>query len=125
MIKFLQNKFVKTALNIIGVFVALIVVLLIIADIYIHSHKEEITQKIRALLSESVNGEVTIKNVDVSLLATFPYAGINVYNASVVDSQYHKPMVKAEYASIRISLLQLLSTNPEVSKIVIENGAFH
>jgi hypothetical protein len=125
MIKFLQNKFVKTALKIIGVFVALIVVLLIIADIYIHSHKEEITQKIRALLSESVNGEVTIKNVDVSLLATFPYAGINVYNASVVDSQYHKPMVKAEYASIRISLLQLLSTNPEVSKIVIENGAFH
>jgi hypothetical protein len=59
------------------------------------------------------------------LLATFPYAGINVYGASVLDSQYHKPLLKADYASVRINAFQLLRPHPEVSKIVIENGAFH
>ena len=125
MIKFLHNKYVKTALKILGIFVILIAVLLIVVDIYIHSHKAEITQKIKTLLSQSINGEVTIKDVDVSLLATFPYAGINVYGASVLDSQYHKPLLKADYASVRINAFQLLRPHPEVSKIVIENGAFH
>jgi len=125
MIKFLHSKYVKTALKILGIFVILIIVLLIVVDIYIHSHKAEITQKIKTLLSQSINGEVTIKDVDVSLLATFPYAGINVYGASVLDSQYHKPMLKADYASVRINAFQLLRPHPEISKIVIENGAFH
>lgn len=125
MIKFFQNKYVKTALKVLGIFVIFIVVLLIVADIYIHSHKEEITQKVKTLLSQSVNGEVTIKEVDVSLLATFPYAGINVYGASVLDSQYHKPMLRADYASVRINIFQLINPHPEIAKIVIENGAFH
>jgi hypothetical protein len=125
MVKFLQNKYVKTSLKVVGIFAILIAVVLIVVDIYIHSHKEEITQKIKTLLSQSINGEVTIKNVDVSLLATFPYAGINVYDASVLDSQYHKPMLKAGYASVHINFFQLLSAHPEISKIVIRKGSFH
>src|SRR3954470_10505950 len=125
MIKFRENKYVRRVIKIVGVFTILLVVLLIIVDVYIHTHKEQITQKIKSLLSQSVNGEVDIKDVDVSLLATFPYAGINVYGASVLDSQYHKPMLKAAYASVRISFYQLLNSHPEIAKIVIRNGSFH
>src|SRR3954464_14719737 len=125
MIKFVQNKYVKKAIKVIGFLAILVVVLMIVVDVYIHTHKEEITQKIKSLLSQSMNGEVGIKDVDVSLLATFPYAGINVYGASVLDSQYHKPLLKAAYASVRISFYQLLNPHPEIAKIVIRNGSFH
>src|SRR3954452_15867403 len=125
MIKFRENKYVRRVIKIVGVLTILLVVLLIIVDVYIHTHKEQITQKIKSLLSQSMNGEVGIKDVDVSLLATFPYAGINVYGASVLDSQYHKPLLKAAYASVRINFFQLLTPHPEIAKIVIRDGNFH
>jgi hypothetical protein len=125
MIKLPQKKYVRIALKIIGALTILMTVLMLVADAYIHSHKEEISQKIRTLLSQSIDGQVNIKDVDVSLLATFPYAGINILGTTVLDSQYHRPMLKAGYASVRISLFQLLNPHPEVSKIVIRNGTFH
>src|ERR1051326_524144 len=123
--RLLENKYVRISLRVLGIFVALVIVLLIVVDIYIHNNKQEITQKIKTLLSQSLNGEITIKDVDASVLASFPYAGINVYGVSVLDSQYHKPMLKANYVSCRINFLQLLSPHPEIAKLVIEDGAFH
>src|SRR5947207_7075130 len=100
MIKHLiKNKYARTSLIVVGILVAFVMVLLIVADIYIHNNKEQISQKIKTLLSRSLNGEITIKDVDASVLASFPYAGINVYGVDVLDSQYHKPMLKAKYVS--------------------------
>ena len=126
MIKHLShNRYLKIALRAIAVIVMLIFVVLVVVDIYIHSHKEQITQKIKTLIGNSVQGEITIKDVDVSLLASFPYAGINVYQVNVLDSQYHRPLLRAGYASCRISFLQLLSPHPEIAKLVIQDGSFH
>jgi hypothetical protein len=121
----LQNRYIKITLKFLGVIVALIIVALIVVDIYIHSHKDEITQKIKTLLSKSINGEITINDVDVSLLTSFPYAGVNVYKVNILDSQYHKPMLQANYVSCRISFFQLLNPHPEIAKLVIEHGRFH
>lgn len=121
----IQNKYLKIALRAVAVIVVLIFVVLVIVDIYIHTHKEQITQKIRTLIGNSVQGEITIREIDVSLLASFPYAGINVYDVNVLDSQYHRPLLRAGYVSCRISFLQLLNPHPEIAKLIIKDGSFH
>lgn len=123
--RLLNKKYVRIILWALAAVITVLFILLVVADIYIHNHKDQLTDKIKTILSTSINGEVTIKNVDASVFASFPYAGINVYGVSVLDSQYHQPMLRAGYASCRISLLQLLSPDPEIAKLVIRNGTFH
>src|SRR4051812_6469597 len=123
MIKHLShNRYIKIALKITGIFIALIFLLFIIVAVYIESNNARIIEKIRTQLSQAIKGDVTIKDIDVSLLSSFPYAGINIYNVSILDSQYHKPLLKANYVSCRINFLQIINPHPKISKLVIANG---
>src|SRR6476646_11100474 len=120
-----HNRYVKIALKITGIIIAIIFLLLTTVAIYIESNKQHIIEKIRTQLSQAIKGDVTIKDIDVSLLSSFPYAGINVYNVSILDSQYHKPLLTANYVSCRINFLQIFNPRPKISKLVITNGDFH
>jgi len=120
-----HNRYVKIALKIIGIVIAIVFLLLTIVAIYIESNKAHIIEKIRTQLSQAIKGDVIIKDMDVSLLSSFPYAGINVYNVSILDSQYHKPLLAANYVSCRINFLQIINPHPKISKLVIANGNFH
>jgi len=124
-IHLLHNKYVKAILKLIGIIIALIILVLIIVGVYIQLNKERIIEKIRTQLSEAIKGEVTIKDMNVSLLSSFPYAGINIYEVSILDSQYHQPLLKAKYVSCRVNFLQLVNPHPEIAKLVIANGRFH
>ncbi len=123
--KFTHKRYIRIALRVTGIILGLIVLLLTIVSVYIQTHKERIIEKIRTQLSQAIKGNVTIKDMDISLFSSFPYTGINIYEVSLLDSQYHKPLLTANYASCRINLLQLVNPHPEIAKLVIADGSFH
>jgi hypothetical protein len=126
MIKHLaHNRYVKIALKITGIIIAIIFLLLTAVAIYIESNKADIIEKIKTQLSQAIKGDVIIKDMDISFIRSFPYAGINVYNVSILDSQYHKPLLAAKYVSCRINFLQIINPHPKISKLVIADGGFH
>src|SRR6476619_1092748 len=120
-----HNKYARISLKIVGILTAIIFLLLALVAIYIESNKQHIIEKIRTQLSQAIKGDVTIKNIDVSFLSSFPYAGINVYNVSILDSQFHKPLLTARYVSCRINFLQIVNPHPKISKLLIANVGFH
>src|SRR5437867_9100809 len=123
--KITHKRYIRIALRVMGIFAAVIVLLITIVAVYMQTNKERIIEKIRTQLSEAIKGEVTIKDMNVSLLSSFPYAGINIYEVSILDSQYHQPLLKAKYVSCRVNFLQLVNPHPEIAKLVIANGRFH
>src|SRR5436190_12361487 len=123
--RLIHNKYVKISLKVTGIIIVIFILLLTVVAVYIESNKQHIIEKIRTQLSQAIRGEVTIKDIDVSFLSSFPYAGINVYNVSILDSQYHKPLLTARYVSCRINFLQIINPHPKISKLVIANGEFH
>jgi hypothetical protein len=120
-----HNRYVRISFKIAGIVIGIIVLLFTIVAIYIESNKQHIIEEIRRQISQAIKGDVIIKDIDVSLLSSFPYAGINVYNVSILDSQYHKPLLTARYVSCRINFLQIVNPHPKISKLVIANGNFH
>ena len=123
--KTLTNKYVKRVLKGLGVFIVLIFVLFLGAAAYIHFNKDSIIARIKEKINNSINGSLTIKDVDVSLLTTFPFASVNLYNVSLLDSQYHKPIVLAEEIAFRINVFQLFSSNPDIAKLVVNNASLN
>ena len=118
------NKYIKAALKITGLFVLLVVLLFFIAAAYIHFNKDSIAEKIKSQIDSAINGSITIADLDVSLLSTFPNAAVNLEQVAVLDTQYHKPLLQAAVISVRINIFQLLKSNPDIAKLVISNSKF-
>ncbi|MEP7317095.1 MAG: AsmA family protein [Panacibacter sp.] len=108
-----------------GIFILLIFVLFIIAAAYIHFNKDNIIATIKEKINNSINGTLTIDNVDVSILSTFPNASVNLYEVDLLDSLYQKPLVQAKEIAFRINVFQLFSSNPDIAKLVINNASLN
>lgn len=121
--KTLTNKYVKLGFKSLGIFVLVIVSLFLIAGAYLHFNKNTIIADIKEKINNSISGSLTIRDVDVSIVTTFPNASVNLYEVSLVDSQYRKPILQAKEINLRINIFQLFSSNPDIAKIVMKDGS--
>ena len=64
--KIAANKYVRISLKVAGLFFVLIIVLFVVAAAYIHFNKDSITEKIKTQIAKSINGSITINDVDIS-----------------------------------------------------------
>ena len=112
----------RISLKVAGLFFVLIIVLFVVAAAYIHFNKDSITEKIKTQIAKSINGSITINDVDISLLSTFPHAAINLQQVNILDTQYKKPLLQAGLMSCRINIFQLLQPNPDIAKLVISDS---
>ena len=119
--KALSNKYVKGGLKAIGIFSICLLVLLEIAAAYVHFNKDEIIASIEEKINNSISGNLTVKSTDISILTNFPNISVNLYEVSLTDSLYKKPLLQSGEIAIRINIFQLLSANPDVAKLVVKN----
>lgn len=63
--------------------------------------------------------------MSADLIHTFPYLSIRFSGISIKDSllhQHHHPFLNAENIFVRLRLMSIISGNPQVGKLIIENG---
>lgn len=117
-----QKKGFKYSIIIIASVFVILLLAYIAAALYVNSHKEKIISKIKDGIHASINGNVTINNIDISLFSSFPYIGGVVNGLSIKDSLDNLAL-SAEEAGIRISIFQLINKNPNVARVVIKDGS--
>lgn len=122
--RLLQKKYFRYSLIVIASLFFLLLLAYIVASFYVHSHKERIISKIKEGVHATINGEVSIDDIDISLFSSFPYIGGVISGIAINDSLGH-PTFSAQSTSIRISIFQLTSSNPNVAKVIVSNGTFH
>ncbi|HTO15018.1 MAG TPA: AsmA-like C-terminal region-containing protein [Edaphocola sp.] len=95
---------------------------------YIKNHQKEIKEKIQQAISENIDGNINIKNIQTDFSRSFPFINFRIDDFSLTDSLYpihKKELLFVEHIYIRLNLFSLLNGPPKVSKIIIENSRFN
>lgn len=122
---FLRKKIVRVVAKSLLAFICLIILFLIALSIYLQTQRDEIVSKVKTELSKAVNGEVEIKDIDLSVFRHFPNVGIQIKDIRILDSMYHKPLLQAAEISAGIGIFQLLKKDKTISELSVSNGLFH
>jgi uncharacterized protein involved in outer membrane biogenesis len=121
-------KWVKVLLYVLLVFVILTIITWAIAMWYIKSHKQELLTKIKTSVSEQINGNFEIKDMEPSLWSGFPIVSVRLMDISLSDSlytQHHINLVEIKSVYVQLNVFSLLSGNTNLRKVTIEDGDIH
>jgi hypothetical protein len=115
-----MSKFLKIC-GALAVFALLSLVGLLI---YVQVNQQELIKQVKAKLDQSINGELSIGNIQLNILNDFPRLSLTLHDLSVKDSAYKKEIFVANRIFLRMNLLQLLRKQIDFSKVTLEGGKF-
>ena len=121
-----MKNFLRYSFKALKIFVLVIAILYLAAYIYVSINKKKILADISEGISNSIDGDVTIKAADISFFRSFPRIAVNVQDISVTDSMFsvHKhPFFKAENVFININIFKAIMKQPSLKGITIKKGA--
>jgi len=134
-LKFLKNKIIlrlRKAAKIVTIVFASLIALYVVAWIgvswYINAHKTELLQKISAQVSDKVNGNFHIEDIQPALLKGFPSIAVELKGISLSDSLYslhHQNLIEIQSVYIKANIFSLLTGHPKAAKLTLENGRFY
>ena len=107
-----MQKLKKIALWFLGTIIGLFLLLSMTSYFYVSANKKSIIQKITTQLSQSIRGEVSITDADISFFKNFPSVTVELNNALIKDSLFNKhnqPLFVAKKVFVRLSWSSLLS----------------
>ncbi len=122
---FLQKKFVRIIAKSLLAVIGLAIIFIIALSIYLQTHRAEIVSKVKDELGKTINGDVEIKDIDLSVLRHFPNIGIQIKGIRILDSMYHRPLLQAAEVSAGIGIFQLFKKDKTINEITISTGLFH
>jgi hypothetical protein len=119
------HKYLKYTIRGVAILVGVFLVLYIVAYIYVSVNKKAIIIQVTEQISEKLDGTVTIGNVDLSFLRTFPQISVLLEKVAIKDTMYstHKhPFFTAEKLYARISVFQVIAKKDPLTGIRVDNG---
>lgn len=122
---FLQKKFVRIIVKSLLAVIGLVFIFIIALSIYLQTHRAEIISKVKDELGKTINGQVEIRDIDLSVIRHFPNIGIQIKGIRILDSMYHRPLLQAGEVSAGIGFFQLLKKDKTINEITVSNGLFH
>src|SRR5690606_25741448 len=78
----------KIVLYVAAAFLLLLIAGWIVAAWYINSHKKELLHEITSSVSEQIDGNFQIKDMEPALLTGFPHISVRLKDVSLSDSMY-------------------------------------
>lgn len=123
-----MNKYLKYTLKGFGILLGILVLLYCIAAGYILSHKKSIVSQVTAGISKRLNGEVTIREVDLSFFSEFPRIAIVLKDMSVKDTMYSSHghvFFQAEKIFVKASILKLLQKEVSLTGVKVQNASMY
>ncbi len=123
-----MRRWLKITLKVTAVFVTLLFLTWGATAIYVQSHKQQLLESITRQLNERINGQLTIKSMEPALIRGFPGISVSLTNVLLRDSLWsrHKhTLLDAKNVYIAINIFSLISGNPTIKNIEINNGQIY
>lgn len=120
-----MKRFLKIASKIAIGLLGLFLLLYIFAAIYVSSNKKKVTAQIVSLLKQRINGDLSIKEADISLFAHFPQIGVALQEVQITDSlykQHGQALLKAGELNVRVSAYNLLMKKQALTGISLKDA---
>ncbi len=114
----------KTLLKVVGVLITLVIVVLVAIPFFLEGKIDTI---VRSTLDGQLNAKVDYRDIDLSLIKSFPNASISIDGLEIINNAPFNgdTLVFAEGISARISILDLikgLDEGVKIDKIVIDKA---
>ncbi|MDQ6902423.1 MAG: hypothetical protein M3139_05350 [Bacteroidota bacterium] len=123
-----MTRFYKYSLRTIAVIIGLLIVAYIILYAYVSMNKRSIITQVTEKIEKKINGNVTIGDVDLSILSTFPKIAVVLHNVSVTDTMFakhHHTFFLAERVYIELGIMNLITKKPALSGLKVEKGSIY
>lgn len=95
---------------------------------YVKTQQEEVSEKIKSIANERLNGELEFDEIKVNLFKTFPSFSFELSNLSLSapDSLSKKAkLVELDKVYVKINFWQLLQNNVQFQGLKLSNGLVH
>ena len=118
----------KYTLKGLAIFAGVLVLVYTVAYIYIVASKQKIITQIKEEVSDKLNGEVQIGNIDLGFLANFPSVGVELEKVSIRDTlfnQHKHPFFEAERVNAIISFVNIIVKKSPLSGIQVDKGQLY
>lgn len=123
-----MTRFYKFTLKAVGIILAFLVIAYLILYIYVSLNKRSIIDKVTAKIEKQINGKISIGDVDLSFLSTFPKIAVVLHNLSVTDTMYdhhHHAFFTGERVYIQLGIVNLIKKQPALNGLKIEKAAIY
>ena len=120
-----RKKIVKIAGAILLGLIILILIVFTGIQLYINKNKASFVKLVNEKLDDAIDGEASVKDVDINVWRHFPNIDVRITNLDIKDSVYKKSLVHIQYASTRINVLKLAVGKVDIHNLFLENGIIH
>lgn len=121
-------RWLKISLRVGGLILSLVLVAWMLLAAYVYTHKGEILKAVTSQLNEDLNGKLTIKRMEPSLIRGFPGISVSLKDVLLRDSLWsvHKhDLLKAKTVFLAINAFSILSGSPTIKDIRIKEGEIY
>lgn len=123
-----MKKWIRITLITGGILIALLLLLFLGMTWYIHANKDNFLKQITAQVNDRLSGNLTIEDMEPSLLKSFPNVSIGLKKVVLQDSlyqQHHHALLDVSYIYVRVNTLSLLRKHVDVNEITLQDGTIY
>jgi hypothetical protein len=125
----MMRKRIRIALIVFGSLLGVLVILWLGLAWYIRQHKTELLHQISAILSDRLHGgELKIKDMEPSLVRSFPDISVSLEDVSVRDSlwsQHHHTLLEVSHIFVKVNTLALIHKKLDIKQVSLEKGTIY
>jgi hypothetical protein len=123
---FTTRRLIRITLRILTLLFILLALAYVSLAWYIHSHKNEVLQKLTVSVNDNISGKITIGDVEPTFLQGFPLVSLRLENVTVRDSlfsKHRKTLLNADEIQIAVNTFAMLRGVVEIKSVSINNAA--
>lgn len=124
----MKNKYLRYTLKGLTILLSVFAILYIVVFAYVTINKKQIIKQVTEEIGKKLNGNVTIENVEISYLKTFPAISVALHNVKITDTMYaqhHHPFFQGQDVYVRLAAVNMLRKRSFINGFRIDNGSFY
>lgn len=121
-------RWFKLSLKILSIIIGLIILLSLGGSLYIYKNKTAVLTSILEQINDRINGKLTVKSIDPTLLKGFPGISVSLKDVILSDSlvaKHKHNLLQAADIDISLNVFSLLVGNTKINRITINNASVY
>ncbi|GEP98591.1 AsmA family protein [Chitinophaga cymbidii] len=106
--------------------ITLVIILWLVLALIIRSNKQAILHQITEQLGGRINGTLEIKDMEPSLVRSFPNVSVTLIDVSLKDSlftSHQRPLLKVEEVYVKVNTFAIIRKKVDIRQVFLKNGS--
>lgn len=106
--------------------IALVIILWLVLALVIRSNKQAILEEITAQFGSRINGTLEIRDMEPSLIRSFPNVSVTLMDLTVKDSLYsihQRPLLTFREVFVKVNTFAILRGKVDIRQVFLRNGS--